>query len=230
MRISTLSLFSALAVLSEVQGDSGTTILGWLHSVGIKYVPPAAPPTCTDCSRKSSRLERLFWERTASCSRPPLPCCPGTEPTKLPSAECNCGIEGSTRIVGGTNSTYGKYPWIGIHKRLGYRLGGCAGTLVAANWIVTAAHCVQDQTKNTMSIVLGEFDISGNTDILEKEVKLAEDPIVHECFSSPKKQSNDIALLKLADDVDLTIYTPACLPEPDDDYTGKKGNVYGWGG
>ena len=78
---------------------------------------------------------------------------------------------------------YGKYPWIGIHKRLGYRLGGCAGTLVAANWyhdnmtnkncatqlfrIVTAAHCVQDQTKNTMSIVLGEFDISGNTDILE---------------------------------------------------------------
>ena len=34
-------------------------------------------------------------------------------------------------------------------------------------------------------------------------------------------------LLKLADDVDLTIYTPACLPEPDDDYTGKKGNVYG---
>ena len=32
---------------------------------------------------------------------------------------------------------YGKYPWIGVFKLLGIfgnRLGGCAGTLVAANW------------------------------------------------------------------------------------------------
>ena len=76
-----------------------------------------------------------------------------------------------------------------------------------------------------------------------KEVKLAEDPIVHECYGTPKKFSNDIALLKvwsswtnstpqifllkLAEDVDLTVYTPACLPQPDDVYTGQTGNVYG---
>ena len=31
---------------------------------------------------------------------------------------------------------YGKYPWIGVFnfKRQDNRLGGCAGTLVAANW------------------------------------------------------------------------------------------------
>ena len=34
-------------------------------------------------------------------------------------------------------------------------------------------------------------------------------------------------LLKLAEDVDLTVYTPACLPQPDEDYTGQTGNVYG---
>ena len=35
------------------------------------------------------------------------------------------------------------------------------------------------------------------------------------------------AHLKLAEVVDLTVYTPACLPQPDDDYTGQMGNVYG---
>ena len=56
---------------------------------------------------------------------------------------------------------------------------------------------------------------------------LALDPIIHESFRSPKRNSNDIALLKLAEDVDLTIYTPACLPAPGTDYTGQNGRVYG---
>ena len=32
---------------------------------------------------------------------------------------------------------------------------------------------------------------------------------------------NDIALLKLSQPVDLNIYTPACLPEKGDDFTGE---------
>ena len=56
---------------------------------------------------------------------------------------------------------------------------------------------------------------------------MALDPIVHESFRSPKLYSNDIALLKLAEDVDLTTYTPACLPAPGTDYTGQNGRVYG---
>ena len=33
--------------------------------------------------------------------------------------------------------------------------------------IVTAAHCVDDQTKETMSIILGEFDLSSANDIFD---------------------------------------------------------------
>jgi len=58
---------------------------------------------------------------------------------------------------------------------------------------------------------------------------LALDPIVHESYESPKPSSNDIALLKLAEDVDLNTYTPACLPASGTDYTGQNGRVYGWG-
>ena len=62
---------------------------------------------------------------------------------------------------------------------------------------------------------------------------LALDPIVHESYEIPKSFSNllwarnDIALLKLAEDIDLTTYTPACLPTSGADYTGQNGRVYG---
>ena len=58
-------------------------------------------------------------------------------------------------------------------------------------------------------------------------MSLALAPIVHENYNSPYSSSNDIALLKLAEKVDLNIYTPACLPALNTDYTGKTGSVYG---
>jgi len=47
------------------------------------------------------------------------------------------------------------------------RIYGCAATLVASNWAITAAHCVVDSgftTKDDLSLVLGEFDISTSSD------------------------------------------------------------------
>ena len=83
----------------------------------------------------------------------------------------------------------GKYPWImavnfgstdgsspgGCTTILFFRLHcftfllllGCAATLVASNWAITAAHCVVDSgftTKDDLSLVLGEFDISTSAD------------------------------------------------------------------
>ena len=58
-------------------------------------------------------------------------------------------------------------------------------------------------------------------------MQLEIDPIVHEDYQSPQPYSNDIALLKLAEAVDLNTYTPACLANTDADYTGQNGRVYG---
>jgi len=132
----------------------------------------------------------------------------------------------------------GKYPWImsmNMGSTDGSNPGGCAATLVAANWAITAAHCIVQSgatTKDSLSLVLGEFDLSSSSDSNDgnrKNVMLALDPIVHESYTTPKADSNDIALLKLAEDVDLTTYTPACLPTSGADYTGQNGRVYGWG-
>ena len=63
--------------------------------------------------------------------------------------------------------------------------------------------------------------------MFRKNVALAIDPIVHEDYDWLIPDSNDIALLKLAEPVDLNIYTPACLAPLDADFTGQKGRVYG---
>jgi len=212
-------------------------IAQWLRNVGIKYVPP--PPregTCRDCSKSSQA--RFGFDITPTQAT--NPCCPETTPTPTPTA-CKCGEEGGSRIVGGQDSSNGKYPWIvslNFNSNTGANPGGCAGTLVAAQWVVTAAHCIKgvcngaDCTMSTLSVVLGEFDLSSSSDSFDtyrKNVKLAMNPIVHESYQSPKTSSNDIALLKLAESVDTTRYVPACLPAVNMDYTGQTGRVYGWG-
>ena len=53
--------------------------------------------------------------------------------------------------------------------------------------------------------------------------------IIHEDYCVGNRFSHDIALLKLKEKVDLSIFTPACLPPTDADYAGKSASVYGWG-
>ena len=50
-------------------------------------------------------------------------------------------------------------------------------------------------------------------------------PLVHEDYADPERYSNDIALLKLAEEVNMTTYTPVCLPPLDTDYVDKIGTA-----
>ena len=64
----------------------------------------------------------------------------------------------------------GKYPWImsvNFESTDGSKPGGCAATLIATNWAITAAHCITETnstTKDSLSLVLGEYNISSSTD------------------------------------------------------------------
>jgi len=199
---------------------------GWLDWLaGIRYVPPPARQgTCRDCSRSQDgdRIARFGFDLTPT--QPPLECCP-VDPTTL---NCTCGVEGNNRIVNGEPVPRGKYPWIAsLTFNNGDQTGGCGGTLIASRWVVTAAHCT---VASITSVVLGEHDISGvdDLDTNRKEVKVVK-TIPHPNYQSPKPVSNDIALLKLEQDVDLNTLAPACLPDSGKDYTGQTGSVYGWG-
>merc|ERR1712013_715894 len=119
---------------------------------------------------------------------------------------CKCGLEGERRIVGGEDSTSGRYPWI-VSLNAGPAFG----------------------SDSHLTVLLGAFDFANDDDTKRKDVALEIDPIVHEDYNNPNQLSNDIALLKLAESVDLNVYTPACMAAKDADYTGKNGRVYGWG-
>ena len=52
--------------------------------------------------------------------------------------------------------------------------------------------------------------------------------IIHESYGV-SNHVHDIALLKLKEKLDLSVYTPACLAPKDKSYTGSTAWVYGWG-
>jgi len=115
----------------------------------------------------------------------------------------------------------------------------CGGSLVASKYVVTAAHCMfldQDATQPVLAasvtVRLGEHDLSSTTDTtILKDVKV-KTIINHESYKpATGSLDNDITVLELMEEVDLTTYTPACLAKTTDATTfdGKNAWVYGWG-
>ncbi len=64
-------------------------------------------------------------------------------------------------IVGGQPADPGEYPWQALVLPGGFL---CGGSLIHAQWVVTAAHCMYDQNGNLftpgqISVRLGEYHL-----------------------------------------------------------------------
>jgi len=123
------------------------------------------------------------------------------------------------RIVGGSASSFGQWPFIVGITRDGRFV--CGGTIVDENWVLTAAHCVnEDSSKNFQDEnyhfqVLAGLLRRGSSSSLE-QVRVVEDVIVHSNFNSTW-YLNDIALLKVDRPFDFNYaVSPICMP--DDSY------------
>ncbi|XP_001358596.5 CLIP domain-containing serine protease 14D [Drosophila pseudoobscura] len=133
-------------------------------------------------------------------------------PTAVPATVSSCGISIESRLLGGEQATAGQYPWL---ARIAYRNRSsnrisfrCSGSLIASNYVVTAAHCVVN--------LVGDLEVS--------HVRLGDAPanaedasnlfaidqvLVHPNFDQPR-YANDIALLRL--NSTASTFTPICLP------------------
>ena len=57
--------------------------------------------------------------------------------------------------------------------------------------------------------------MTGETRIPEKKLAVAS-YVTHENYTKPTEVSNDITVIELAEELDLTVYTPACLAQTGD--------------
>ncbi|CAL1579536.1 unnamed protein product [Knipowitschia caucasica] len=127
------------------------------------------------------------------------------------TAVCGCGMPSyppnTNRVVNGEEARPYSWPW---QISLESFFPTCGGTLIAPNWVMTAAHCI---TFHTYRVVLAEHDM----DTVEgPEQSLRVDKmIIHPKWNkSCPSCGNDIALLKLQARAVLNDKVqPACLPK-----------------
>ena len=120
------------------------------------------------------------------------------------------------RIVNGQPASIQIYPWI-----VNYR--NCSGTLIAPQWVLTAAHCFSDFDPNAVPTLM----LGSNNNINLETAAISARAI--QIIPHPEYQNyhNDLALIKLAEPINtVPIVTLRAEPNIPDD---SKLLTLGWG-
>ena len=90
----------------------------------------------------------------------------------------------------------------------------CGGAVINSRWVATAAHCI-DSPKSEYLIAVGEHDLSTTGETGRTETYNVDKIVFHEHWQ--KWRMVDLALMRVEGNIDLSVHTPLCLPEPDFD-------------
>ncbi|XP_072806717.1 plasma kallikrein isoform X2 [Vicugna pacos] len=141
-----------------------------------------------------------------------------------------CATKTNTRIVGGTNSDWGEWPWqVSLQVKLRAQSHLCGGSIIGHQWVLTAAHCFDGlPLSNVWRIYGGMLNLSEITK--ETPFSQIKEIIIHHNYKI-SEGSHDIALIKLETPLNYTDFQkPVCLPSKDDTNTIYTNCwVTGWG-
>jgi hypothetical protein len=108
---------------------------------------------------------------------------------------------GEQEIVGGTATTIAANPWqVSLQTSSGFHF--CGGSVLNANWILTAQHCVNDNgvISKPARVVAGTTKLSTSS---SGQVRSVAEVIVYPGYSGPET-GKDVALLRLSTPLDLS--------------------------
>ncbi|XP_066142316.1 trypsin-1 [Euwallacea fornicatus] len=123
------------------------------------------------------------------------------------------------RIINGKQSVKGAWPWQVslqlLHPQFGFLGHWCGGVMISQEWLLTAAHCINNDLFNLplaalWTAVVGDWD-RDMEELTEERIPI-EKIILHERFHNFQ---HDIALMKMARPVKFTSRTrvrAVCLP------------------
>ncbi len=105
----------------------------------------------------------------------------------------------SERIIGGEQTV--SYPW--MVSITAYDRHHCGGVLIASDWVITAAHCMEsipcyNIDEKELKIAVGSHDLD------KQKIIIMADSIIHPDYNCLYDDS-DIALLKLKESIDLPL-------------------------
>ncbi len=130
------------------------------------------------------------------------------------------------RVVGGTEVTNNKFPWmVAVMNRSSANPSEgqfCGGSLIASQWILTAAHCIENVQARGVSVLIGQRDLSESGGQTFNVSRIIEHP------DYQRQGYPDLALLQLEGKSNVT---PILLPgrnNPVPD-VGENATVTGWG-
>lgn len=133
----------------------------------------------------------------------------------------------SAQVIGGENAPKGDYPWMGTLVRSDYddlaEAQFCGCFLIDSNWLITAAHCVDDLELEDFIIAIGDEDLRGNPRIVLPKMVL-----LNRGAYNRSARGGDVALIQLKEPI--TDIEPVSYRRKSDDQTLPEiGKVVGWG-
>jgi secreted trypsin-like serine protease len=117
------------------------------------------------------------------------------------------GADGADKIVGGTNADITEFPWqISMQTPQGFHF--CGGSILDAEWILTASHCVDGQSASAIRIVAGVTRVSQSS---SGQVRNVAQIIMFPGYVTPE-QGKDVALVRMSTPLTLNSTTVKAIP------------------